>query len=463
MMAWVANAYDAAPVPLKRLLMNVYARYLHVVREGAPMRRALETIEEVDRLEPKHREAYQLDRLNELLVWADERVPHYQGRVLVGSGPGGRLADLGEIARLPVLTKDEVRAHKDALTARGVRTYYGHTSGTTGTPLQLWYDRGQLAWNRAAEKVMRLRAGLSPDEHVAVIWGRAIVPRTARRPPYWIVNDADREIWLSAFHVGAATAPLYFEAIRRYRAVALETYPSLAYVLARLALESGERLPLRRVLTSSETLFPFQREIIQEAFGAEVFDFYGAAERAIFAIECPRHDGLHLLEPFGYVEPTPGEEEVTTLTLTGLTNRAMPLVRYRMTDVTRVVEEPCGCGLTSRRLAPISTKKEDLVVTPDGRFVSPSVLTHPFKPLVGVLRSQIVQEKLDELVVRLETGPGYDRDQERELRKALQERMGPGVEIRIVEEPVLDTEKSGKFRWVVSRVRGAHQLVERSS
>jgi phenylacetate-CoA ligase len=325
----------------------------------------------------------------------------------------------------------------------------------------MWYDRGQLVWNRAAEKIVRSRAGLERDDRVAVIWGRAIVQRTRRKPPYWMVNDADRELWLSAFHVGTATAPLYFDAIRRYGAVALETYPSLAYVLARLAMQQREKVRLRSVLTSSETLLPFQREVIQEAFEAEVFDYYGAAERVAFAVECRRHDGPHVLEAFGYVEPTPsgGSQSTSTLVATGFTNRAMPLIRYDMGDVTQVIDEPCGCGLTSRRLAPVTTKREDLVVTPDGRFVSASILTHPFKPLVGVLRSQVVQERVDELVVRLETGEGYDKGQEIPLLKALTDRMGPGVRIRIVKEPVFDT-GVGKFRWVISKVKGVHQLYE---
>ncbi len=172
-----------------------------------------------------------------------------------------------------------------------------------------------------------------------------------------------------------------------------------------LARDRNLKLRLSRVLTTSETLYPFQRTLIEEVFGAEVFDYYGAAERVAFAIECGRHDGLHLLEGYGYVEPaTDGGGFLAT----GLTNRAMPLVRYRMEDATEVIDVPCGCGLTSRRLSPVTTKAEDVLVTPDGRFVSPSILTHPFKPLVGLVRSQIVQEAIDRVDVYLETGPGWD-------------------------------------------------------
>jgi phenylacetate-CoA ligase len=447
------SIYDALPSPLKRVAMDAYATYLRSIREGDPMRSAMRDIERVDHADPITVRAYQLERINRLLSWADQHVEYYRGNVLVGSGSGQLLASLDELPRIPLLTKQQVREHGAELTAKGVKKYHGHTSGTTGTPLQLWYDRTQLAWNRAAEKVVRRRAGIEEGERVAVIWGRAVVPRTSRHAPYWIVNDVDRELWLSAFHIAGTTAAQYLSAIEQFEAVALETYPTLAYVLARFALSSGVRPRLRRVLTSAEPLLPLQREVIQEAFGAEVFDFYGAAERVTFAVECSRHDGLHILEAFGYVEPTLGSTDVTSLVVTGLTNRAMPLVRYQMTDVTRVISEPCACGLTSRRLLPIATKREDIIVTPDGRFISPSILTHPFKPLVGVLRSQIIQESAQDLLVRLETGSDYDRTQEAEMLRALRERMGPGVNIRIEEGPVLESGPAGKFRWVISRIR----------
>lgn len=433
--------------------MDAYAAYLHVVREGEPMRQAIDQIERLDRADSKAVQAYQLARINDLLAWADENIEYYRHQVLAGSSSGGRLHDLHELRQLPLLTKQQVREHKTRLTARAIKKHYGHTSGTTGTPLQLWYDQTQLIWNRAAEKVVRRRAGIASGARVAVIWGRAVVPRTSRQAPYWVVNDIDRELWLSAFHLGPGTAELYLDAIERFGAVALETYPTLAYVLARFALSSGKRPHLRRILTSAEPLLPFQREVIQEAFSGEVYDFYGAAERVTFAVECARHQGLHILEAFGYVEPSLGTGDSTSLVVTGLTNRAMPLIRYEMTDVTHVIDEPCSCGLTSRRLAPVATKREDVIVTPDGRVISPSILTHPFKPLIGVLRSQIIQETRQSLLIRLETESGYDRSQEVELLSALRERMGPGVDIRIEEGPVLESGATGKFRWVISRVR----------
>jgi phenylacetate-CoA ligase len=438
--------FEFSPLWLRTLLLNAHATRLARFREGAPLQEKIRIIDELDRAERSVVARYQLEQINALLAWAGDRVPYYRG---AWTGGAPRLGSFDDLRLLPELTKGTVREAGRTLHADGVVNYSGHTSGTTGTPLHLVYDREQRVWNRAAERLVRIRAGLRIEDPVAVVWGRKVVPPNRKGPPYWLRNAADNELWLSAFHLASETVSQYLDAIRGFGAVALETYPSIAYVLAVLARDRNVKLRLARVLTTSETLHPFQRALIEEVFGTEVFDYYGAAERVAFAIECGRHDGLHLLEAFGYVEPAAGSSGFVA---TGLTNRAMPLIRYRVEDATEVIEAPCPCGLTSRRLSPVTTKAEDLLVAPDGRLVSPSILTHAFKPLVGLVRSQLVQEAIDRVDVYLETGPEWDQRQEASIVASLSERMGPGVRIEVHRVDRLEQTSAGKFRWVVCKV-----------
>ncbi len=454
------RVFEASPHSIRVLGFNAYAVRLRWQRERGPLRQRIDQLEAVDRLGRSLVASYQLEQLNALLSWARERVPYYRESPEYSTLPA--LSSLDDLDRLPKLQRRVIQSQQHRLHAERTSLHHGHTSGTTGSPLQLVYDLPQRVWNRAAEKIVRIRAGLSPADRVAVVWGRRLIAADRTTAPFWIPNWADHELWLSAFHISPKTASVYFDAIARFRSSALETYPSIAYLLACLARDQKIRVRIPRVLTTSETLFPFQRALIEEVFGAEVFDYYGCAERVAFAVECRRHDGLHLLEGYGYVEPTvSGQREGgKPLVATGLTNRGMPLLRYEMHDVTEVLEEPCPCGLASRRLAPVTTKREDALVTPDGRLVSSSVLTHPFKPLVGVRRSQIEQEALDRVVVRLETTTGFDERQSQGLLAELQERLGVGVAISIVTVDEIAQESSGKFRWVISRVKGPHQIGE---
>ncbi|MGH6691091.1 MAG: hypothetical protein ACREMQ_16530, partial [Longimicrobiales bacterium] len=143
---------------------------------------------------------------------------------------------------------------------------------------------------------------------------------------------------------------------------------------------------------------------------------------------------------------------------TSLHNLAMPLVRCRTSDISAVISEPCPCGRTSRRLREVATKAEDLVVTPRGRVISPSVLTHPFKPLDGVVKSQIVQDRLDHIVVRIVPIGRFPAAHERSLVAALNERLGNEVTVDVEVVADIPCEPSGKYRWVVSQVAHDYRL-----
>ena len=100
----------------------------------------------------------------------------------------------------------------------------------------------------------------------------------------------------------------------------------------------------------------------------------------------------------------------------------------------------------------VTTKAEDILTLKDGRVISPSVLTHPFKPLTSIEESQIVQEELDRITVKIVPSRAFSESDRKHLIKELRERLGDevGINIEIVEScPRLP---SGKFKWVVSKV-----------
>jgi len=229
-------------------------------------------------------------------------------------------------------------------------------------------------------------------------------------------------------------------------------------VLARLLLNRGETLPVRVAITSSETLYPFQREAIEAAFCCRVFDYYAAAERVIFSVECDHHAGHHLCEEYGITEVlgddgqpvAPGTEGV--IIGTSLHNFGMPLIRYQTTDRAAMKTTACSCGRRLQLMEDVTTKAEDLLRLRDGRLISPSVLTHPFKPLDSIEGSQLVQTDLDRLLVRILPGGEFGEHHRQHLVRELKARLGDDMRIdfELVEE--LPRTSRGKFKWVVSHV-----------
>jgi phenylacetate-CoA ligase len=100
----------------------------------------------------------------------------------------------------------------------------------------------------------------------------------------------------------------------------------------------------------------------------------------------------------------------------------------------------------------VTTKAEDVLTLADGRLISPSVLTHPFKPLDCIEGSQIVQTLPNAIVVRLIPRSTYTEAHGTQLIGELKARLGDDVTVDVQFVDQLETSKNGKFKWVISKV-----------
>jgi phenylacetate-CoA ligase len=408
--------------------------------------------------------AYQDRKLAVLIEHAYNTVPYYRD---VFDKRGLKPADIqsrADLVKLPVLTKKIVKANYESLRSRVIpikKLREGHTSGTTGTPLRLLYDSDVITMAYAALDRHYRWAGVRLHrlgDRIAVLRGNMIVPLKKRTPPFWRFNWFHNQMLLSSFHLTAGNLEEYFNAISNFKARVLDGYPSSAYVLARLLLNQNRRIALDAVITSSETLYDYQREVIEEAFQCRVFDYYAAAERVVFASECRAHKGRHLFPEYGITEITENDGSPVApgrfgnLTGTSLHNYAMPMIRYITGDRTAIKTKYCKCGCTFPLIEEVTTKAEDIIRLPDGRLISPSVLTHPFKPLSSINGSQLVQTDADHLLVRLIPGDDFKPAHAQQLVGDLRARLGDDmrVDVEYIEE--LPRTDSGKFKWVVSHV-----------
>ena len=100
----------------------------------------------------------------------------------------------------------------------------------------------------------------------------------------------------------------------------------------------------------------------------------------------------------------------------------------------------------------VTTKAEDTLTLKDGRLISPSVLTHPFKPMNSVEESQIIQREHDRIVIKIVPRKDYSEADTQHLIREMKNRLGEEVRIEIQMVDRLDRTNSGKFRWVISEV-----------
>ena len=176
----------------------------------------------------------------------------------------------------------------------------------------------------------------------------------------------------------------------------LVAYASVLHVLSFEARAGRLRIAPRRVLSCSEPLLPEIRAAAEEAWGVGVGNIWGVSEGGGVGVACD-HSRSHLSDDLVIVEPVdengrpvaPGEP-AAKLYLTNLFNRALPLIRYEITDEVRILTETCPCGSAHRCLADIQGRLDDVFVY-DSRRVHPHVFRSIIGREPGVIEYQVCQ------------------------------------------------------------------------
>jgi len=454
--------YYNSPQLIQTILLNVKACQLYRERYGKKFWRMYRAFEENQWLSVEEITEWQSLRLRKLVKHAYQTVPYYQEVFKKNKLVPNDIQSLDDLYKIPILTKDDIKQNfKQLLSAEVPRRLVrlGHTSGTTGSPLQVAYDINTCVAHHAADWRQKNWAGLEYGQPYASLQGRLIVPLSQKKPPFWRKNYINNQLFLSSFHLTEANLPYYFEKLEKDKIQYLEGYPSNIYILALYLNKINAIFPLKAILTSSETLFAFQRQVIEKAFNCKIFDFYGMAERVVFATECDQHQGHHLNLDYGITEFLDNDNqpvscgELGHIVATSLHNFAMPLLRYKTNDSCALMHDSCSCGRAFPLMDSVATKNESIITLPDGRLLSPSVLTHPFKPMKNIIESQIIQDAVDNIRVKVVKNNKYSDNDEKVLLAGFRERVGESLRIEIEYVGSIERTKNGKFKWIISKVK----------
>jgi phenylacetate-CoA ligase len=453
--------YSISPGFLQNAAINLYGLKLIYREYGRKFRLLLQEFEKRQWYSASDLREFQNEHLRDLIRHCYESVPYYRDIMDERKLTPTDIATVDDLSKLPVLTRQAVRENFQRLIStksKSTALILGNTSGTTGSPLKFYWEGQTCLIKNVVDWRQKGCAGIRPLDRIAFFSGRVIVPVSRMRPPFWRTNWLLNHTFFSGFHMSDKSLELYVRQLEKFAPLAIEGYPSTLFVLAKYLLRRGIQLPVRAVFTSSETLFSFQREAIEKAFDCKVYDFYGMAERIIFAGECDAHTGLHVNMDFGITEilkddgspAVPGE--TGRVVATGLHNYAMPLIRYQTTDLSAFKDMKCGCGRNFPLIDGITSRAEDLIVTKDGRYISPLVFQDVFAYQYNVSESRIVQEDREHLAIQIVKGEKYGSKDTQDILDRLRLLLGTEMKIDIEFVDSIPRNKSGKFIWVTSKV-----------
>jgi len=403
----------------------------------------------------------QFERLKRLLDWCWREVPYYRRRwTQLGISPRD-VRGLDDFAKLPVLTKADIRAHAEELKATSLAGSLGYkaTGGSTGEPLKFGYTRESNDRRVAVMWRGYGWAGSRMGRRTVFLWGGPVGEQTAtHRLKDRVYNAVFARKLLDSFHMSESTMAGYADAIDAYRPEVIVGYVGPLVRLAEWLLATGRRVARpASIIGAAEALHPFQRELIEQAFGAPAFNTYGCREFMLIASECEHRQGLHVNADHLVVETLDHGGAVTStgsgeVAITDLFNYGMPFIRYVNGDMATHATGGCPCGRGLPMLASVDGRKLDAIRTPAGHVLPGEFFPHMLKDVPGLARFQLVQRRLDRLDLSIVRGREFDDASLDYIRREVAKVLGDSAELHCHFVDDIPLTRSGKLRVTVSEL-----------
>ena len=413
----------------------------------------------------------QLERLQSVVNRAYRNVKFYNEKFKeLGISPED-IKSLEDVRLLPFTTKDDLRENYPygmfAVPLRDIVRIHS-SSGTTGKPTVVGYTRNDLElWSNLVARIMTA-AGVTKDDIIQIAFGYGLFTGG------FGLHYGAEKIGATVIPISSGNTDRQIMIMQDYHTTVLVCTPSYALVIADRMEELGvdpQSLSLRIGLFGAEPWSEQMRQEIESKLKIDAYDNYGLSEiiGPGVAGECEEKNGMHINEDHFLVEiidPETGEPlppgEEGELVITTLTKEALPLIRYRTRDITRIHYDPCKCGRTTARMERVKGRTDDMLII-RGVNVFPSQIEEVLFSIEGTEpHYQIIVDRegrLDTLTVLVEISPGIFSDEMKQQKRIIEEIeeklfsvLGLKVRVKLVEPKTLQRFE-GKAKRVIDKRR----------
>ena len=335
--------YERSPVFLQNLMVSVKGRQIHKTRYLSPSHlKAQRLLEANEKLSPEALVESQFQDLRSFVEHCYDKSPYYRRQFETRGLLPRDIKEPRDVLRIPITPKADLRAQTDSFFTRRIdrRMVAVHTSGTTGSPMTVYFSPEDIGARFAFLERCRRWAGVRVGQRRASFTGQSIIPERQRSAPFWRYNGPGNQLLFSSYHLSHDYLPQYAKALQEFDPEIIEGYPSSIHVVAEYLLRN--HLPglvnPAAILVSAETVLPHQREAIERAFQAKLYNQYASSEGAPFISEC-RVGRLHVHMDSGFIEILKPDEmpaepgETGEMVVTSFTTHVTPLLRYAIGDI----------------------------------------------------------------------------------------------------------------------------------
>jgi len=415
-------------------------------------------------------EALQLELLRRQVATVYEKVPFYRQLLRSRGLRAEDIRSLEDLQALPFTTKNDFRDNYPfgllAVPRNQIARIHA-SSGTTGKMTVVAYTRNDLdIWKEVCARNLAA-AGVTADDIVQIAMGYGLFTGGLG----W--HQGSELLGATVVPMSSGNTKRQITLIQDFETTVFVCTPSYAIYVAEQADEMGVDLRATKLRVGIHGAEPWSEEMrreIRERMGVDPIDTYGLSEAMGPGVsgECTCHCGLHINEDHflpEVIDPQTGEPlppgERGELVLTTLTKEALPVIRYRTGDITRLTFEPCPCGRTMARMERVSGRTDDMLIV-RGVNVFPSQIESVLLQVEGVQPHYVIlvdreRGAMDDLEIWAEVSEEVFTDNIGSLKGLQQkaeyemyETLGIHARVKLV-EPGRIERSMGKAKRVIDR------------
>lgn len=401
-----------------------------------------------------------------MLNFCYEYVPYYHNLFKNLNVTPNDIKTVEDLEKIPILTKETIKKNWEEFKPTNLNkiSYYNRsTGGSTGTPFKYRITKYERFLDGATIYKGWGYAGYKLGDKMVFLGGTSIGVGTMQTPFKKLekkIHETVRNIkMLSSFDMSEEDMRQYVKIINSFRPMYLYGYASALHFFSKWIEERDISIHQPNgIFTTAEKLFPHMRTGMIDVFGCDVYDTYGLNDGGVHAFECSEHSGLHITTERSIMEVVDGnggqlESGEGRILATSLYNYAMPFIRYDTGDLGHIIDDVCSCGRESKLLKEVVGRSVDFLITPEGKNVHGWFFLYIFwEYCKGIKEYQVVQEKLDTIVIKIVPEDDFDEKQLDKIRGIIRKRSdGWDVEFKFVD--VVEKTEAGKHKFIINNIK----------
>ncbi|HDR8128710.1 TPA: phenylacetate--CoA ligase family protein [Bacillus cereus] len=442
------------------------AKYLYWktqdLRGRNEIKQRLEWLNETQWWTPKQLQELQFEKFKQTIEHAYNTVPYYKRLFEERDITPNDISSFKDIKKLPLLTREKLLDNQNMLVSTEAdydTLQTNFSSGSTGRRAEFKQDVNFRLWMKAHQlRTYQWCNNWDLGKPFVLLWGSEI---------YWsfkeVIDKAENLMTnrkeFNTFNLSKDLISDFLIKLCKYKPYLVSTYTNAMYLIAKEAEKQNLQIEgLKAIQATSEPVPIAMRKDMRRIFNCEVYDKYGSRETNIISHESPNHEGNLIQVENVFVEflNEKGEDcqpgEKGRIVVTTLNNLSMPLIRYETSDLASPLEGYCSSGLGFPRMSDVHGRIQDLILTPSGEHIDAYFFSFLFMRFKEIHWFQVVQQKIDHLLIRLYVPNGVSQSILDEITNRIHHHTGFPYNLEFEKLNKMPESPTGKFRLCISEL-----------